>query len=250
MFTYFNRLRSKKGFSLIELVVVIGIISIMTAVAVPNYITSQRNAMARNHNDAARTFYLAAQQALANVMQNDNTTKELRLNVAGQTRHRANGIHTIAGLPDNFFLYIVVQDGGLFESAQLSYGTAAAPFGNVIAQSTGSGFNDTVLADVMVTLRGYIPSVAAPGHYYVMFDSDFRVLVTYYAEFTDLANAQSAGFIVTRDNIMGGRTFGAFPRQYTFTGDIGTIIERGGAPAGHTARGSGFAWFTNLIPGI
>ncbi|MCL2755076.1 MAG: type II secretion system GspH family protein, partial [Oscillospiraceae bacterium] len=44
MLRYFASNKAKKGFTVVELVVVIGIIAIMAAVAVPNMITSQRRA--------------------------------------------------------------------------------------------------------------------------------------------------------------------------------------------------------------
>ncbi len=47
MFSYFARLRAKKGFTLFELIVVIAIIGILTAMVLPNFLYDKRPSMGR-----------------------------------------------------------------------------------------------------------------------------------------------------------------------------------------------------------
>jgi prepilin-type N-terminal cleavage/methylation domain-containing protein len=267
MFTYFNRLKNKKGFTLVEMIVVVAIIGIMTSVAVPNIIGSNRRAENQRHNAQARSFYLAVHQVLTNAMQDDNTEIEFRLQLeSGVTTRRISGVNPIVTRPaDNFFFfYAVINDSGVITHADLAFAPAEGTGGYTTWDDTAARSNAIALfppADpdaqtvnertfrrFVEEVGGYTDLSSQPGFYYAMFDTQFRVIVAYYSFFADRADGVGIGtarYVFNDDNRIGARNaaFGSFPREYGFVGIIG---GRAGVPERN--RTANPRWFTDIIP--
>lgn len=65
MLKWINKKRNKKGFTLVELVVVIAILGILAAIAVPKLSKSRENASLQAHNANVRTLESAATLAVS-----------------------------------------------------------------------------------------------------------------------------------------------------------------------------------------
>ncbi len=62
--------KNKKGFTLAEMLAVIGIIAIILAIAIPTFVTLHRNLVFKRNNDYAKTIFMAAQANLVDMKSN------------------------------------------------------------------------------------------------------------------------------------------------------------------------------------
>ena len=209
MFTYLNKQRSKKGFTLVELIVVVCVVAIMTAVSVPNFINSQRSAEGSKSNEHARSFYHAVQNTLVNAMEDDNTEAEFMLslgiddsgaNNADFFRLRTSpfrgrqpissfnstlGTQPPTGAPTVsngrfFFIYVSIAPDGVitadlaFCTAQDYIGAATPP--NIIASYNSnphSGTNPNGREDLSATTRPWANNVHNKRTFQAMIDEIF-----------------------------------------------------------------------------
>ena len=67
--------RSRRGFSLTEMLIVIAIIAVLAAVAVPSLVAVQKNLKTTELDSAARSIFVAAQNHMSNLRENDFSVK-------------------------------------------------------------------------------------------------------------------------------------------------------------------------------
>ena len=87
MFNQFTKLRNKKGFSLIEVMVVVAIIAIMTAVAVPAYLSYKK--------DTKKGVALASIDAIVDSMNGYTTIRQSELGVFDSEGNIQGTIQTV-----------------------------------------------------------------------------------------------------------------------------------------------------------
>lgn len=76
MFKWFNKLKNKKGFTLIELIVVLAVLGIIALIAVPRFLNVQENSRLSSDETAAASIAKAAELWYA---QNDSTATNVSL---------------------------------------------------------------------------------------------------------------------------------------------------------------------------
>ncbi|MCL1831368.1 MAG: prepilin-type N-terminal cleavage/methylation domain-containing protein [Oscillospiraceae bacterium] len=206
MLKYLHKARSKKGFTLVELVIVIAIIAIMSAVAIPNAIAYNRRAEGRSSNSHATSFYFALQQTFLNVMDYDNSPMEFTWDT--KTRDDA----AISGK----YFYIRYEKTGEKLEMKLDGG------GNETALANVTSFNF-----IKGQLTQFMKSAEIDGYYYAMVDSDLRVVVAYHSKFQNLTNGTSVG-IKNANMTNDGFIFGAFPILNSLQGTVTGFNGDGG----------------------
>ncbi|MCL1902942.1 MAG: type II secretion system GspH family protein [Oscillospiraceae bacterium] len=247
MLNNYKGLYGKRGFTLIEMIIVVSIIAIMSAVAVPNFIMSQRRAEANRQNENARGFYFALQSMLLNTMEDDNTESEFFLTIDGVTRRRSSPIvkfpSNIAPIAEQsgleFYLFATMDNDGTFSTATLGKSAAASD----IAEFPSSGStNDGIFGTMLDEILGYMANDGEVGYYYAMFDSQFRVAMVYYSKFATPAVVSAAAYDFGSNNLIGGQIFGAFPIQYGFKDNFKIYVGGEKTPVAPT-KGPTYKWF-------
>lgn len=76
--------KKKKGFTLIELIIVIAIIAILAAIAIPNFLGIQRKSKIKADIASAKTIYDATSAAIAEGKINPEESSEVTLNPKAQ----------------------------------------------------------------------------------------------------------------------------------------------------------------------
>ena len=77
------KIRNKKGFTIVELVIVIGVIGILSAILIPTFVSLTANAQkAREQSDVSNIYSMYAAEAADNVV--DGTNPEIAIELAGQ----------------------------------------------------------------------------------------------------------------------------------------------------------------------
>lgn len=181
MIQYLNRLKSKKGFTMVELIVVVGIIAILiTVIGVGSLSGSTERQLAANSN--AEAFFSACQL----------TFTRAQLTERSIVTYEADKVPIIC-----------YKDGknSLMDSEGSNASPAPATYLFLEAKSTEKGFEwlhvstyfDTLMSKAedlgMTALESYLMknlkeymADSYDGYFYAMIDSDFKVTFTHFTE--------------------------------------------------------------------
>jgi len=156
-----NRLKNKKGFTVVELLVVVGIVGILLAIVVPVF--RQGDRLANSANEKSRDFYYTIQSAMADARL--SKVADIKLDAAGP----------------NASVVVKIEKDGSALSAEVVFGDETNDFEDF------DMFSAFLIGDSSVTppepgkLDTFLNAGEHPlEYYYFTIDKNYRVLAAYY----------------------------------------------------------------------
>ncbi len=215
-----KRLQSRKGFTIIELIVVLGIIAVLSAIMLPMFANSGKPQEAAAK---AKSFYYATQSIFIDYKASNNdalvTEGYFRFEHEGTTKYAKDAV---AG-KNATYLYVMAHaepDKG-FTSVELSVSsddktsvTGYKCMANPAVQTSG---------ELLDALNSY-STTDDYGYYYALVDSQCRVLASYWSQ-DDIGTLSDSGtgsgaftkpkITFTSNDTIGTSIVGAFPASYS-----------------------------------
>lgn len=162
-----KRSRNKRGFTLMEVMVVVGIIAVIAGIAIPSVISMQKNMDHKQRCDYAKTIFLAAQSNLAD-LRSTGELDTLKDNASKAVKQAAD---EASALPEQFVDRYVYTYHDPSEVSAL--GTAAVYYDDILPVNSV----ESVIRDQWVIIE-YNPRTG--GVYAVFYAEDFSGLVGAY----------------------------------------------------------------------
>ena len=229
------RLRDKKGFTLVELVVVIGMIAVLAAIIFPMFSNSGKSQEA---SAKAKSFYFGVQKVIVQY-RSESTEKDSEF-----ISYAKDGATVTIGDGDYLYLTAKAEAGKGFTEIRLS--ELPAPDDGSPA-NTAQGYKklqtfaiiDATSADhSLLDSFNTFTTEDDHGYYYALVDEKCKVIMTYWTgddEISEMSRSTesspvfSKSFIEPTDNYkVDGYILGAYPERYAMLGY--TLFEKQDIP--------------------
>lgn len=178
MIQYLQRMRNKKGFTFIELVVVMAIIAVLAAIIIPNLIGNNTDKK-RSANVNAQTFFTAAQLTMTRAQ----TTERQLVNYATGEIHfieYEKGANTIKSqLGESSPLLFIEAE---FEQRGVKGVHIEETLTKLMAKPDFDGVTQTTLESYIADNLDKYMVDSYEGYFYAVVDSNFKVLCTHFMQ--------------------------------------------------------------------
>lgn len=217
-----NRLRNSKGFTMVELIVVIGIIGILTAIMLPVFANSGKSQEA---NARAKSFYYAAQNVFIDYKADntDSSVTEGYFKFAGGTKYAKDA----AGGKNATYLYVCAyaEAGKGFTKVSVSTTDQADNFTSAAGYKCMAAPEEQASGDLLDALNTF-STTDDEGYYYALVDSQCRVVSAYWSKddmntlSDDTSGVYKKASVQFTDNyVVDYSVVGAFPTEYGAIGE-------------------------------
>lgn len=224
------QLKNKKGFTLVELIVVLAMIGVLTAIILPLSLNAGKPQAAQAK---AKSFYFGTQKILA----------EYRMEApekdTGYLSYVKGGLTFTINSGDYLYMYAKAEKGkgftevGLAKLDALEDGSAANTATGYQQYQYAAVINESSADHSWLDKLNTFSTDEDTGYYYALIDDQCRVIMTYWLEFVDIgyiskATDTSAEFskttiTTTSDYAVDSNTLGAYPIRYGF--DDATLFQ-------------------------
>ncbi len=173
MIGYFSRMKAKKGFTIVELIIVIAIIGVLLAMILPNMFNSDKATKAEAY---AKSYYFTVQDFMArkHISNNPNVTAEQ---------------HFPPSIGIFYFYTTVDKTGNVTESGIIDAGTSFSATSERPCSDIESGAINIphapyrqLIIDFGREMEKYVTSTEYAGTFYAVVNDDFVVEAAYWAD--------------------------------------------------------------------